>query len=55
MQLALEESASPDDEVVEVDDLKLLISERDAPYFNNQKLDYTKSLFGYGHYQLISV
>lgn len=55
LQLALEESAQSDDQVVEVDDLKFLIGERDANFFKGHKLDYTKTFFNLGQFQLLRV
>lgn len=53
--MALEESSGSDDQIVEADGLKLLISKRDFPYFDGKKLDYTKSFFGIGQFQLLNV
>lgn len=55
LQLALEESADANDQIVEVDDVKLLIAKRDAPYFEDRKLDYTKSFLGLGQFRLLHV
>lgn len=53
LQLALEESTHEKDKVTEVDGVKFVIDENQAPYFNNVKLDYTKGMFGMGEYKLI--
>lgn len=55
MQLALEESANDDDQIIDADGIKLLIGERDRPYFEGRKLDYTKSMFGFGQFLLLNV
>lgn len=51
-ELALEESAQSDDHIIEVDELRLLIAERDVPYFKGRQLDYAKVHFDVGHFQL---
>lgn len=55
LQLALEESSQPQDEMMEVDGIKFLVHANHLPYFNNVKLDYTKNLFGLGEYTLLKV
>lgn len=55
MQLALEESAGSDDQLIQVEDVKLLIEKRQTAYFDGCKLDYTKSFFGLGQYRLLRV
>ncbi|WP_261796023.1 hypothetical protein [Numidum massiliense] len=37
------------------ENLKVLVGSNDAVYFDDSKLDYTKSLFGFGQYKLLRV
>lgn len=55
LRLALEESALESDEVTEESGIKFLVNERDMVYFNNAKIDYTKSLFGGGKFVVLKV
>lgn len=55
LRLALEESALESDEITEESGIKFLVNERDKVYFNNAKIDYTKSLFGGGQFVVLKV
>jgi len=55
LRLTLEESALDTDEIIEIDGIQFLINERDQVYFNNVKIDYTKSLFGGGQFTILRV
>lgn len=54
-QLALEESAQSNDEVITEDGVTFVISDRFNHYFENIKLDYAKSLFGGKQFQFLKV
>ncbi|HJV16762.1 MAG TPA: hypothetical protein VJ546_05145 [Bacillales bacterium] len=53
--MALEESASENDNVIEQDGIQFLVRDRDQVYFTNAKIDYTKSLFGGGQFTVLHV
>jgi Fe-S cluster assembly iron-binding protein IscA len=55
LRLALEESALESDEITEESGIQFLVNERDKVYFNNAKIDYTKSLFGGGQFVVLKV
>ena len=44
LRLTLEESALENDEIIEQDGINFLVHETNKPYFNNVKIDYTKTL-----------
>lgn len=52
LDLALEESAKPDDEVVEVDGLKILIHSHQTSFFENAKLDFVENSFGHKEFKI---
>jgi Fe-S cluster assembly iron-binding protein IscA len=53
LRLALEESVSEHDEIVEQDGIQFLISEKDKVYFNDVKIDYIKNVLGNGQFVVI--
>ncbi len=53
LQLALVESTNPNDSVTEVDGIKFAVDKGQATYFENSKLDFVKSVFGFGEYKLV--
>lgn len=55
LRLTLEESALDTDEIFELDGIQFLVNERDQVYFNNVKIDYTKSIFGDGQFTILRV
>lgn len=55
LDLALEESAGNNDEVVTIEDVKFLIHKNATPYFQNTKLDYVRGLFGQGEFKILTV
>jgi Fe-S cluster assembly iron-binding protein IscA len=40
---------------VEVEGIKFLYDENQAPYFSKAKVDYTKNLFGTGEFKVLQV
>jgi Fe-S cluster assembly iron-binding protein IscA len=55
LYLTLEESASENDEITEIDGIQFLVNERNQVYFANTKIDYTKNLFGGGQFKVLQV
>lgn len=55
LQLALEESTNPNDEVTEVEGIKFLVDKSQSAYFEDVKLDYAQGAFGFGEYKLLKV
>lgn len=55
LHLALEESASDNDLIMNEDGIQFLISEKDSVYFNNVKIDYIRTLLGDGQFQVLHV
>ncbi|WP_180954871.1 hypothetical protein [Bacillus sp. V3-13] len=55
MKLSLEERPLEADEVIEFEEIKVVIHERDAVYFNNVKLDFVEDVFGKGRFQLLKI
>ncbi|WP_191126322.1 hypothetical protein [Cerasibacillus terrae] len=51
--MALVESTNPNDSVTEVDGIKFAVDKGQATYFENSKLDFVKSVFGFGEYKLV--
>ncbi|QNO16592.1 hypothetical protein HYG86_02595 [Alkalicella caledoniensis] len=51
----MEESAKPDDTEFSQNGIKFLISEKNAPYFQNTKLDFVKGVFGNGQFKLLKI
>ncbi|WP_180953637.1 hypothetical protein [Bacillus sp. T33-2] len=45
----------PEDRTFEIEDISILINEKDKVYFENTKLDYVKDVFGSGRFQLLKV
>lgn len=55
LRLALEESALENDEIIEQDGISFLVHETSKPYFNNVKIDYTKTLLGGGQFIVLKL
>lgn len=55
LQLALDESATKNDQLVEYENIKFLFDSRKEAYFNGIKLDYVKNVFGQGQFKIIKV
>ncbi|MBO8155107.1 MAG: hypothetical protein H0Z32_01490 [Bacillaceae bacterium] len=53
--MALEESKDDTDTVIETEKLRFLIGQHTTPYVENTKLDYVKSVFGFGQFKLLRV
>ena len=54
LQLALVESVNPNDSVTEIDGIKFVVDKGQAAYFENTKLDFVKSMFGFGEFRLVN-
>lgn len=55
LQLALEESSHPNDQVTEIEGIKFIIASNQTPYFQDTKLDYIKGVFGMGEFKILRV
>lgn len=55
LQLALEESATPNDQVTKIEDITFIIDKNQLPYFQNVKLDFTKNFLGFGEFILLKI
>ena len=53
--MALEESVSENDEIIEECGIRLLVSEKDLAYLNHGKVDYIKNVFGEGQFVVLRV
>ncbi|GEN31685.1 Fe-S cluster assembly iron-binding protein IscA [Cerasibacillus quisquiliarum] len=52
--MALVESVNPNDSVTEIDGIKFVVDKGQAAYFENTKLDFVKSMFGFGEFRLVN-
>ncbi|GAA0500825.1 hypothetical protein GCM10008986_30220 [Salinibacillus aidingensis] len=43
------------DQQFEAHGIEFLINEKDQPYFNNTKIDYTRTLLGGGKFEVLRV
>lgn len=55
LRLALEESASDDDEIIEQSGVQFLVKNKDQAYLDHAKIDYVKNVFGQGQYLVLRI
>ncbi|WP_458415314.1 iron-sulfur cluster biosynthesis family protein [Schinkia sp. CFF1] len=53
--MALEESASDDDEIIEQSGVQFLVKNKDQAYLDHAKIDYVKNVFGQGQYLVLRI
>lgn len=55
LNLSLEEQTLTDDQLYDFEKVKILIHEKDSPFFDQTKLDYVQDTSGNGRFQLLKI